>query len=179
MAVNQVSLFFYPPRWQQRRTPDPTALTDQGIPLQIVDAVPVTAADSPPVATAALKGWLAENGFAPADWGEGSILQRGQVRSIFGWEKEVEVSAGDEAGEVTDLYVRFTLPRRDPPPLPEWASFAADLCRRFHLRLGAEGFAPCGEAEFLAAVRGDRFYREFAASFGWAADDPIGSALSS
>jgi hypothetical protein len=170
VAVNQVSLFFYPPRWQQRLTHDPTALTDQGMPLQIADAVPVASADAAPVWATALKGWLADNGFTPVDWGQGSTLQRGQVRSIFGLEKEVEVSVGDEGGEVTELYVRFTLPRRTPPPLPEWARFAAELCRRFHLQLGAEGVAPCGKAEFLAAVRGHRFYREFAASFGWAAD---------
>ena len=168
MAVNQVSLFFYPPRWEQRLTPDRTALPDQGTPLQnMVDAVPVAASDAPSVSAAALKAWLAEQGFVPADWGEGSILQRGEVRSVFGTEKEIEVSVGDEAGEATELYARFTLPRRTPPPLPAWAGFVAELCRRFHLRLGAEGIAPCGEAEFQAAVMDHQFYRDFAATFGW------------
>lgn len=176
MAVNQVSFFFYPPRWQQRLIAHPTALTDQGTPVQIADAVPVADSDAPPVSVAALVAWLGEQGFAPADWGEGSILQRGQVRSIFGPEKEVEVRVGREAGQVTGLYVRFTLPRRTPPPLLEWARFAVDLCSRFNLRLGAEGVAPCGQAEFLAAVRSHRFYQEFAASFGWAADAETGAA---
>jgi hypothetical protein len=169
VAVNQVSLFFYLPRWQQRLTPAPNALTDQGTPLMIADAVPVAEADAAPVSTDVVKGWLAENGFTPVEWGHGRTLQRGQVRSIFGQEKEIEVCVGDVTGEATELYVRFTLPRRNPPPLSEWAEFAAGLCRRFHLRLGAEGVAPCGQAEFLAAVRGHRFYREFAASFGWEA----------
>lgn len=169
MAVNQVSLFFYPPRWQQRLTTEPTRLTGRGTPLQIADVVPSANADGPLVSAAAVKGWLVEQGFAPVEWDQAHTLQRGQVRSSFGLEKEIEVCVGDAAGEVTDLYVRFTLPRRNAPPLTEWAGFAAELCRRFHLRLGAEGVAPCGEAEFSAAVRGDRFYRGFASSFGWEA----------
>jgi hypothetical protein len=168
VAVNQVSLFFYPPLWQQRLTPDPTARTAQGTPLLIADAVPVADVDVAPVSAAVVKAWLAENGFTPVEWGHGRILQRGQVWSIFGPEKEIDVCVGDEAGEATHLHVRFTLPRRNPP-LPEWAGFTAGLCRRFHLRLGAEGVAPCGEAEFLVAVRGHRFYRVFATSFGWEA----------
>ena len=170
MAVNQVSLFFYPPRWQQRLTPEPKALTDEGKPVQIADAVSVAGADAPPLSAAAVNGWLAEQGFTPVEWGRGSVFERGQVRSIFGPEKEIEVSIGEEAGEITNLYIRFTLPRRNPPPLAEWSGFAAELCGCFRLRLGAEGVAPCGEAEFLAAVRGHRFYREFAASFGWEVD---------
>ena len=38
MAVNQVSLFFYPPRWKQRLTPSPWARTDERKPVQIADA---------------------------------------------------------------------------------------------------------------------------------------------
>ena len=45
MAVNQVSLFFYPPRWKQRLTPDARAMTDEGKPLQIADAVRVEGAE--------------------------------------------------------------------------------------------------------------------------------------
>lgn len=127
----------------------------------------VAASDAPAVPTAALKVWLTERGFARVEWGV--TFHRGRVGSIFGPEKEIEASVGEEAWEITDLYVRFTLTRRSPPPLPEWAGFAAELCRRFHFRLGAEGVAPCGAAEFLAAVRGHRSYREFAASFGWEA----------
>lgn len=166
MAVNQVSLFFYPPRWRQRlTTPNPAALTDRGTPVQVAGAEPVTGADGPAVTTTAMKAWLADRGFAQVEWGV--TFQRGQVRSIFGPEKEIEVCVGDESGEVTGLYIRFTLPRREHPPLPAWAGFATELCSRFQLRLGAEGIAPCGEAEFLAAVRGHRFFLEFAASFGW------------
>src|SRR5690349_9323573 len=102
MAVNQVSLFFYPPHWQQRLTTHPTALTDQGTPLQIAGAMPVESADAEPVSAAAVKEWLAENGFTEVEWGHGRTLQRGQVRSIFGLEKEVEVCMGDEAEEVTE-----------------------------------------------------------------------------
>jgi hypothetical protein len=41
MAVNQVSLYFYPPRWTRRRTPFASARTDQGKAVQIANAVPV------------------------------------------------------------------------------------------------------------------------------------------
>ena len=40
MAVNQVSLFFYPPRWGQRLTPDPAEVTDGNVPVLIADSVP-------------------------------------------------------------------------------------------------------------------------------------------
>jgi hypothetical protein len=169
VAVNQVSLFFYPPRWKQRLTPSPTAWTDEGKPVQIAEAVPVDGADGPPVPADVLKGWLTERGFIPVEWGRGSVFERGQVFSTFGPEKEIEVSVGEEAGEVTELYCRFTLPRRSPPPVAEWAGFVAALCGRFGLRLEAQGAAPCGEAEFIAAVRDSRNYGEFAASFGWEA----------
>jgi hypothetical protein len=167
VAVNQVSLFFYPHRWQQRLTPHATALTDQDQHLQIADAVPVANVEGPAVSVTAVKAWLVENGFVPAEWGVSCILQRGQVQSIFGREKEIEVCVADEAGEFTDLYIRFTLTRHTLPPLYEWAIFVVELCRRFHLRLGTEGVPRCSEAEFLSAVRADRFYREFAASYGW------------
>jgi hypothetical protein len=86
---------------------------------------------------------------------------------MFGPEKEIEVCLGVEAGEVAQLYCRFTLPRRTPPQLPGWARFVARMCDRFTLRLGTEGIAPCGEAEFIEAVRAHRNYQEFADSFGW------------
>jgi hypothetical protein len=158
VAVNQVSLFLCPPRWR-RLTRHPKAF--------IADAVPDPAANAPPLPPAVVKGWLAEHGFTPVEWGRGHIFERGQLVSIFGPEKEIEVSVGDEAEEVTGLYCRFTLPRRSPPPLTEWAGFGAELCACFRLQLGSEGTASCGEAEFLDALRSDRNYREFAASFGW------------
>jgi hypothetical protein len=165
VAVNQVSLTFYAPRWKQRLTTYPTARTFSGEPLQIADAVPAADEDAPFVQTGSIVGWLADQGFMPANWGRGSLFERGQVKSLFGLEKEIEVSVGDEAGEVTDLYCRFTLPRDTPPPLSEWAEFVSQLCKRFHLRLGADGIAPCGEAEFMAAVKDNFNYRDFAASF--------------
>jgi hypothetical protein len=114
-----------------------------------------------------VKAWLVERGFKAVDWGEDTVFQRVHLESIFGLEKEIEVSVTAEAGEVTEVYSRFTLPRCNPPPLNDWAEFAMELCNRFRLRLGAEGVVPCSEAEFLAAVRDNCFYRKFAASFGW------------
>jgi hypothetical protein len=171
--VNQVSLWFYAPRWRPRLTPRGKAFAHEGEPVHIVDAVSIPGADAPPIQPAVVKGWLAERGFSPVEWGRGSIFQSGQVWSIFGPEKEVEVNVGEEADEVTDVYCRFTFPRRDPPQLSDWAEFAAAWCGRFHLRLGAEGTTPCGEAEFLDVVRGDRNYQEFAAAFGWEGDQAI------
>lgn len=167
MAVNQVSLFFYPPRWQQLLRSDPTALTNEGKPLQIAHTVPVPNAIGLPVTKASMKKWLAEHGFTPVDWGEGLTFQRGQVRSYFGLEKEVEVSLGDVTGEVAELYCRFTLQPRIPPALADWAELMAELCRHFDLRLGADGKAPCSASEFVVAVEDHRFYREFAERFGW------------
>src|SRR5262249_9670911 len=151
VAVNQVSLWFYAPRWLPRLTARRKASADEGEAVHIVDAVCIPAADAPPIQPAVVKGWLGERGFSPVEGGRGSIFQCGQVWSIFGPEKEVEVSVGGEKDEVTEVYCRFTLPRRNPPPLGGWAEFAAALCGRFRLRLGAEGTTPCGEAEFLAA----------------------------
>jgi hypothetical protein len=159
VAVNQISLSLYSGRWRQRLT--------QNRAVFIADAVPDPTADAPPLPPAVVKGWLAERGFNLVKWGRGCVFERGQLLSIFGPEKEIEVSVNEEAGDVTGLYCRFTLPRRSPPPLTAWAGFGAELCGRFGLRLGAEGTAPCGEAEFLDALRSNCFYREFAAAFGW------------
>lgn len=166
MAVNQVSLFFYPPRWTQRlRAIDPTALTDAGTPVQVASAVRADGSDGPAVPVAAVAEWLTGEGFTPVPWER--AFERGRVRSVFGPEREVIVHVNGDATEVAELYCRFTLPRPHPP-LDEWARLVAVLCGRFGLRLAPDGVGPCGEPEFLAAVRGDRNYQQFAASLGWA-----------
>jgi hypothetical protein len=163
VAVNQVSLFFYPLCWKQRLRDDPRALTDEGKPVQIVDAVRREDMDGPEVEVEEVTTWLAERGFTPAERGQNRIFQRGNVQSIFGIEQDIEVSISEECKCVTQVYCRFTLPRRTPPPLSEWAEFAASLCEQFGLRLKAAESRTCGAAEFLAAVRGSRNYRDFAA----------------
>jgi hypothetical protein len=166
MAVNQVSLFFYPPRWQQQVTTSTRGRTAAVTPIWIARAARA-ANDGPAVTGADLKAWLTEQGFTSVEWGKGNVFERGQVPSIFGPEKAIEVSVGEEAGEVTHLYCRFTLPRDMPPPLTEWSAFVVLLCRRFCLRLAPDGVEPCSETEFLTAVRANRNWQEFAHSFGW------------
>jgi hypothetical protein len=165
MAINQVSLFFYPPRWKQRLTPEPGTMTWAGKPVDIADAVP-SGAEAPPIAADAIRGWLLGQGFTVADWGDGWILQRGRIQSMFGLEKEVQVILAEEGGELVEAYCRFTLPRRARPPLTEWSRFVSALCQGFQLRL-ANDDEVCGEAEFLSAVRDDRNYRDFADALGW------------
>ena len=167
MAVNQVSLSFYPPRWQERLTAHPRSLTDQGTPVQIADAVPVEGAIPAPVLCDDFREWITQQGFTAVEWGRGTEFHRGQVRSIFGTEQEIDLSFSDEGGELTSVYCRFTLSRETPLALPRWATFVSAMCKKFGLRLPADGMTPCGEEEFLAAVRGHRFWREFAKSLGW------------
>ena len=93
---------------------------------------------------------------------------RSKERERSDFRKEIEVTVGGDAGEVTDLYCRFTLPRAIPPPVAEWAGFVVSLCGQFRLRLGDEAVTRCSEADFFAAVWGNRNFRDFAASFGWA-----------
>jgi hypothetical protein len=167
VAVNQVSLSFYPPRWQERLTPHPRSLNDEGAPVQIADDVPVGDAKQPPVSCSDFREWLTQQGFAAVDWGRGSVYYRGEVRSVFGTEKEIDVGFADEAGEVTSVGCRFTLSRESPGSLPRWTAFAIAMCQKFGLRLSPNGVTPCGEGEFLAVVKAHRFWREFAKSFGW------------
>ena len=170
MAINQVSLFFYAPRWQQRLTPT-DGQTIAGEAMALASAVPIEGADDPRLDPDAVRAWFAERGFAAVDWGNGSVFQRGQVRSVFGSEQEIIVHVHDEAGEVAELYCRFTLARKSPPPLSEWAELVTALCWQFGFQLGAEGAAPCSEQEFLAAVFRNENYRRFAESFGWHAPE--------
>jgi hypothetical protein len=167
VAVNQVSLSFYPPRWQERLTPHPTSLTDQGTPVQIVDAVPVEGVEGPPVSCDDFRKWLTQQGFTAVAWGRGSVYYRGQVRSVFGKEKEIDVGFSDDAGEVTSVACRFTLSRESPESLSSWTDFATAMCQDFYLRVGPDGKTPCSEQEFVAAIRAHRFWRQFARSFGW------------
>jgi hypothetical protein len=156
MAVNQVSLSFYPPRWQPQCTRP-----------HVVAAVRSEDSTGPVVNAAEVRAWLADRGFVPAGWGKGSVLEYGPVRSIFGPEKEIEVTVGEDGGEVTDVYCRFTLPKGPPPRLGRWAEFAGARCARFGLRLEAGGVAPCGEAEFRAAVRDNPNWQDFARHYSW------------
>jgi hypothetical protein len=171
MGANQVSLSFYPQRWRERRTPDWTGLTDAEKPIQRIDSVPVTNSDGRPLPPAEVKSWLTDQGFTPLKWGEGHLFERGQVQSMFGLEKEIEITVCEVAEEVTDVYCRFTLTCDGPPPLREWAGFVAELCKRFQLRLEPDGTAPCSAVEFERVVRDSIYYRQFAASFGWAIAD--------
>jgi hypothetical protein len=167
MAVNQVSLFFYTPRWQQRLTDASHGLTDEGKPVQLAGAVRNPLDEGPAVESDSVRKWLVEQGFSVAEWGEGHIFQRGQIRSIFGLEKGIEIHVGDKTGEVADLYCRFTLPKRALPQLEEWTRLVTDLCARFRLRLGADGATPCSEEEFQTAVRRSRNCQDFARAYGW------------
>jgi hypothetical protein len=120
-AVNHASLSFYPPCGKQRLTPSPLARTDQGTLVQIVEVVPVTGADRSPVPAEVVKRRLIEQGFYPVAWGRGGLFERGQIESIFA--PEMEVSVGEEAGELTDVSCRFTPPRRRLPPVADWVVF--------------------------------------------------------
>ena len=171
MAANQVSLFFYPPRWEQRLTPHPRSLSDQGTPVQYVDAIRVDGAHKLLIVANDLRDWLIQHEFTAVDWGHGSAFERGQVRSVFGIEKEIDISFSEEDGELTSVYCRFTLSRDTPTDLPKWAAFAVAMCQRFQLRLGAAGSMPCSEKEFLTAVRANRFWQGFASSCGWVPED--------
>jgi len=95
MAVNQISLFFYPPRWQQRLVEAPHRLTDVSRPFQLVDAVRIPSDEGPAVEFDSVCNWLVARGFTVAEWREGRIFERGQVRSIFGIEKEIKISIGE------------------------------------------------------------------------------------
>jgi hypothetical protein len=160
MGIEQVSLFLYPPRWQQHATPVPHSLTWENKPVQIVSAMPADHVDDAPVPPELLKDWLICSGFTQANWGDGDIFDRGQVRSIFGAQQEIQIHANRHDGEVAELYCRFTLPhpRVGPPPLDEWARFTAALCAEFHLRLPGHT-QTCDEPTFLDLVRADHNYQ--------------------
>ena len=166
MAINQVSLFFYPPRWAQRLTPEAGCFTSAGQQVQVASAGPSGADDGPPIRAGDLKAWLVGHGFTEADWGSGWVLERGRIESMFGPEKEIQVNISEDGGELTELYCRFTLPRRSRPPLSDWSSLVVPLCRCFQLRLAGDG-SVCDEGGFVAAVRRDDNYRDFARGLGW------------
>ena len=166
MAINQVSLFFYPPRWVQRLTPQSGSLTSAGQPVQIADAVRSDVDAELAILARELKEWLVERDFTEADWGQGWILERGRIESMFGPEKEIQVNISEKDGELTELYCRFTLPRRSRPALSEWSSFVVALCQRFQLRLAGDS-PVCDGDRFVTAVRGNENYRTFADGLGW------------
>jgi hypothetical protein len=91
MAINQVSLYFFPPRWQRRIIEEAVPLGGSTDSQELFEVARIGDSSDPPVQAADLKAWLLERGFAPAGWGAGSIWEFGQVRSFFGQEKEIEV----------------------------------------------------------------------------------------
>jgi hypothetical protein len=97
VAVNQVSLSFYTPRWKQRLTPHPNAISDEGTAVQVIDAVPAKTGNAAPLSPGFVRSCLTERGFEPAQWGQGNIFERGKINSIFGPEKAIQVSVGGRA----------------------------------------------------------------------------------
>src|SRR4051794_6546936 len=71
------------------------------------------------------------------------------------------MNISQEDGELTELYCRFTLPHRSRPALSEWSSLVVALCQRFQLRLAGDA-SICDGDRFVAAVRGNENYRDFA-----------------
>jgi hypothetical protein len=80
MAVNQVSHFFYPPRWKPRLT-STAACTDEGKPVQIVDDIRRDCSDDHVVLKENLKAWLLDRGFRSASSGEDMVFEQNQTRS--------------------------------------------------------------------------------------------------
>ncbi len=160
MAVNQVSLFFYPPRWKRYVEPKRSPAQD----ARVLSAAPSLEPDALPVEVHEVRAWLEKRGFAASELAD--TFRHGTVESIFGLEKEIEVDIGDERGELAYLYLRFTLARSSPPPIREWADFVDELSRQFRLKLGNEPDATCDARRFIAAVRSHPNYELFSESWG-------------
>ncbi len=64
----------------------------------VVHSVRVIDPPEPAIPPDTLKEWLTAEGFTPVEWSKNRVFQRGQVPSMFGTEKEIEVGVGEEAG---------------------------------------------------------------------------------
>jgi hypothetical protein len=84
VALNQVSLFFYPPRWRQQLTELPGTYGTDGKPARLAEVVRDPETAGPIASFAAIVGWLEEQGFTPVEWENRRCFHKGQVRSMFG-----------------------------------------------------------------------------------------------
>jgi hypothetical protein len=167
MAFNQVSLFFYPPRWQPCLRVVTWETLSKRPPIYIEDSMPSSDQTSVPLAAKSVVNWLKRRGFVAAEWNMSETCFRlGQVSSCFGMEQELEVSFGEESEEVTSFYCRFTLTRDPPPKLAAWADFMSTMCQEFQLRLG-DSRTVCEANDFIEAVKRNHNWQDWSHQLGW------------
>jgi hypothetical protein len=140
MGIEQVSLFFYTPRWVQKTTVDCNTRSADGNPLRIVEPERSEIHAGVPVLFETMKDWLESHGFKPANWGDGTIFDYGKVHSLFGTQQEIRIHINAIDGEVAELCCRFSIPSpgKWSPPLQRWGDFFDAFVRRFPLRFGDE-----------------------------------------
>lgn len=168
MAYDQVSLFLYPLRWEQRSEPT-TALHYSGRPVRIVSAVRAVSGEGRAIRVGEFSDWFGSHGFKiVAEGPDNARFASPAVPSALGRRAEIEVSAGAEAGEVNCLYCRFLLTRNTPLRLERWEALVRELCEAFGLRIGVADGESVDPEEFLTVLRSTDNWRCFAAQFGWA-----------
>ncbi len=168
MAFDQVSLFFYPPRWERYSVADARMKHYSGEPVRIVSAIRAEDSNGPTVSLEDLCRWFEAKGFQvvtrSADY---ALFHSATVESTLGHRAEIDVSASAQDGEVTSLYCRFQLNRESPLRLERWEAFRQELCAVFSLRIGVSDSESVGSEEFLTIVRQTDNWRYFAEQFGW------------
>jgi hypothetical protein len=172
MAFDQVSLFLYPPGWEQQSEAT-TALHSSGRPVRIVSAARSASGVGRPVRVAELSGWLVPRRFAVVAEGPTGARFASTARpSALGRRAEIELIAGAACREVNCLYCRFLLTRDAPLRLEWWEALVRGLCEAFGLRIVAADGGAVGHDEFLAVLRRADNWRLFAGRFGWGDSKP-------
>lgn len=97
----------------------------------------------------------------------GAIYSRGQVKTPFGIEKEIETQIFTEGEELESVYVRFTLCRNSPKRLKEWSHFLTDICGIFKLQIfGGDGKIWTKE-DSQNAIKNHFNWKDFSQNYDW------------
>src|SRR5262249_54094977 len=168
MAFAQLSLFFYPPRWQRYSVADARMKHYSGEPVRIVSAVRAEDSNERIVPLEDVCRWFEAKGFhvvtRSADY---ALFHSAAVESTFGPRAEIDVSASAQDGEVTSLHCRFQLNRETPFRLERWEAFIQELCAVFSLRISVSDTQSVGPDKFLTVVRQTDNWRYFRDQYGW------------
>jgi len=167
MAINQVSFFLFPPRYQPIVEELKEFKTTKDKPVKLVDSKLVFES-SPKVLNSDVMNWLREQGFLEKEcFHNVVILYQGQEETFIGMQKIIETSIDIGEEELTELYIRFLLTESTPTHIGFWITLITEPCTIFGFKIMDKNNLLVSYKNFLMLLQNDNLFKIHKKEFEW------------